>query len=135
MKRTPEDDDAFVAQFAEELNLHYRRAKKREVTDQDFADSIGVKRAQLDRYLEGGPLPSLRTVALAYQNYGIAIPYAGIPISPVVGSSRPRRRKAKTEQLLLPFTLRAEGPRRVDVKIEPLSARTFQVRLTIKRQP
>jgi transcriptional regulator with XRE-family HTH domain len=129
MKRTLQDDD-FAAHFGRKLNVKYSEAKRSGVTDQVFATSIGVERAQLDRYLRGEAMPSVRTVALAYQKYGITVAY---------GSAKPhlalRREKrggeAKPTQLLLPFSIRSEGTENVEVKLRPLGTRKFELQLTI----
>jgi len=76
MKRTPEDA-AFAVEFGRELYVKYSDAKTRGVTDDVFAKSIGVVRAQLDKYLRGEAVPSVRTVALAHAGYGIAVAYDG----------------------------------------------------------
>src|SRR5664280_3534095 len=111
MKRTPEDT-AFALEFGQELRLRYENAKKNAVSDNDFAESIGVVRAQLDRYLRGEAVPGVRTVALAYRKYGIALRYGGTPVVAAL-TRRTRGRKAILDQLELPFTVWAEGPRPV----------------------
>jgi transcriptional regulator with XRE-family HTH domain len=69
MKKRTADDDAFVMRFASELRREYEKAKAKDggTSDQAFAESIGVERASLDRYLNGKSMPSVRTVAFAYQ--------------------------------------------------------------------
>ena len=133
MKRTV-DDDAFVAQFAPALKRAYQKAKEEEMTDQAFAESIGVERAQLDRYLNGESMPSVRTVAFAYRGYGIAIPYNRISLQ---GAFPKRARRNKSEplaQMVLPFTIQAEkAAARVDLKLDSVSARKFAFRLIVGR--
>ncbi len=132
MKRTPEDA-TFAVQFGRELHVKYSEAKAREVTDDVFAKSIGVVRAQLDKYLRGEAMPSVRTVALAHAAYGIAVGYGGVPVSKAVTGRRRRKAPVSSDQLELPFTIWAEGPGKFDVKLRPVSARKFSLQLTIKR--
>jgi transcriptional regulator with XRE-family HTH domain len=131
MKRTPEDT-TFAFEFGRELKARYDSAKRQGLSDEDFAKSIGVVRAQLDRYLRGEAVPGIRTVALAYRKYGIATPYGQTPAAaPLTG--RKRRRKGTDNQLELPFTVWAEGPGIAELKLKPVSARKFALLLTIKR--
>ena len=132
MKRTPEDT-AFAAEFGRELKAKYDEAKKRAVTDAAFAKSVGVVRAQLDRYLRGEAVPGIRTVALAHREYGIALSYGGTSMPEVLAGRRRRRKELIPDQLELPFTLWAEGPGKFNLKIQPVSARKFALRLTIRK--
>ena len=129
MKRTPEDT-AFAAEFGRELKSKYDEAKKRNVTDDEFAKSVGVVRAQLDRYLRGEAVPGVRTVALAHREYGIAFSYGGTSMTEALAG---RRKASISDQLELPFTLWAEGPGKFNLKIQPVSARKFALRLTIRK--
>lgn len=131
MKRTPEDT-AFATEFGRELKSRYDHAKKRGVTDDGFAKSIGVVRAQLDRYLRGEAVPGVRTVALAHREYGIALPYGAIPVIKALKGRR-RQQQSILDQLELPFTLWAEGPGKFDLKLRPVSTRKFALSLTIKK--
>jgi transcriptional regulator with XRE-family HTH domain len=131
MKRTI-DDDAFVAQFADELRRNYDLAKKQGVSDQVFAESIGVERPQLDRYLDGKAMPSVRTVAFAFQKYQIAIPYRRISLQRALPKSRRKKLPPPPIQMVLPFTIQTEkAGARVDVKLSPVSTRKFVLRLTV----
>ena len=132
MKRTPEDA-SFAAEFGRELYAKYSEAKIRGVTDEAFAKSIGVVRAQLDKYLRGEDMPSVRTVALAHEAHGISVPYGRVAVSSTLAGQRRRKARPLTDQLELPFTIWAEGPGQFDVKLRPVSARRFSLQLTIKR--
>lgn len=129
MKRTPEDD-AFAAEFGKELRPHYAAAKTKGTTDAEFASSIGVERAQLEKYLRGESVPAIRTLALAKRLFGLSIPYDGVLLT---DSVRKRRRKADTNQMEFPFVIRAEGRGQFDVRIRPVSARRFVLDLIVKR--
>jgi transcriptional regulator with XRE-family HTH domain len=137
MKRTADrtiDDDAFVARFAPALKRAYQKEKERGMTDQVFAESIGVERPQLNRYLDGESMPSVRTVAFAHREYGIAIPYNRVSLQDAL-PKRGRKKQAETlTQMVLPFTIQMEkAAARVDLKFDPVSARKFAFRLIVDR--
>jgi transcriptional regulator with XRE-family HTH domain len=132
MKRTPEDA-AFAFEFGRELQVKYSEAKTRGLTDDVFAKSIGVARAQLDKYLRGEDMPSVRTVAMAHEAHGISVPYRGVPVSSTLAGPRRRKARSHADQLDLPFTIWADGPGKFDIKLRPISARKFSLQLTIKR--
>lgn len=137
MKRTPErtaDDDAFVRQFAPALKRVYRGEKEVGMTDQEFAESIGVERPQLNRILDGESMPSVRTVAFAHQEYKIAIPYSRVSMRGALPTKRGKQKPAPTSQMVLPFTIQTgKGGAKVDLKLAPISARTFALRLIVDR--
>src|SRR5580704_1959498 len=125
MKRTI-DDDAFVAQFASELRRKYELAKSQGMSDQVFAESIGVERPQLDRYLDGKAMPSVRTVAFAFQKYQIAIPYRRISLQRALPKTEQRKKPSPPSQMVFPFTIQTEkAAARVHVKLSPVSARNL----------
>jgi transcriptional regulator with XRE-family HTH domain len=128
-KRTPEDA-AFAARFGRELKAKYDQAKEKKITDAVFAESIGVMRAQLDKYLRGEAVPGIRTVALARRKYGIAVPYDGVDVSRVRNGAR---QASAPEQLELPFVIWAEGQGHFDLKLRPVSARKFALDLVVRK--
>lgn len=132
MKRTPQDD-AFIAQFTRELGARYSAAKRRGTTDQEFAESIGVTRAQLDKYLLGQAMPSVRTVALAIREHDVRVPYGGVPIHRSLSRLRARKSSANPAQLQLPFSMLSEGPETIGVRFKPMSARNFEIQLTVRK--
>jgi hypothetical protein len=77
MKRT-EDDEQFGAEFAKQQPTFYDRAIAAGETEKAFARRLGVDRGGLQRYLKRHATPSLRTAVLAFREFGIAIPYAGV---------------------------------------------------------
>jgi hypothetical protein len=131
MKRTPEDTE-FAALFGRELKRKYDEAKRRGMTDAGFAESIGVVRAQLDKYVRGEAVPGIRTIALAKRKYGISVPYDGIVVSKT--GRRRQRSGPSADQLELPFVIWAEGPGEFDLKLRPVSTRRFALDLVIKRK-
>ncbi len=137
MKRTAErttDDDAFVAQFAPALKRAYQKEKEKGTTDQVFAESIGVERPQLNRYLDGESMPSVRTVAFAHQEYGIAVPYNRVSLQDALPKRSRKKKPEPLAQMVLPFTIQAEkASARVDLKLDSVSARKFTFRLIVDR--
>ncbi len=132
MKRTPQDD-AFAADFARELARKYSEEKRRRVTDQAFAESIGVARAQLDKYLRGDAMPSVRTVALALREHGVEVPYDKIPVHKSLDRKKRPKKTGDPGQMLLPFRILSEGPETIGVSFKPVSTRNFEVHLTVKK--
>ncbi|MGA7558803.1 MAG: helix-turn-helix transcriptional regulator [Terriglobales bacterium] len=135
MKRSAErttDDDAFVEQFAPALKRAYQKAKEKGVTDQTFAESIGVERPQLNRYLDGESMPSVRTVAFAHREYGIAIPYNRVSLQHALPKGGRRKQLQPVTQMVLPFTIQAEkAAAKVDLRLDSVSARRFAFRLIV----
>ena len=130
MKRTPEDT-TFAAHFGREIRTKYEEAKQGGKTDAEFAASIGVARAQLDKYLRGEAVPAIRTIALARRIYGIAVPYGDTDVSHPRKARR--RQKAVPDQLELPFTIWAEGAGQFDLKLQPVSTRRFALSLIVRK--
>ena len=135
MRKRTADDDAFIAQFAPALKREYEKAKKNGMRDQTFAESIGVERASLDRYLDGKSMPSARTIAFAYREYGIAVPYDRVSLQDALPKrSRKKKKPEPLTQMVLPFTIQTEkSAARVDLKLDSVSARTFTFRLIVGR--
>jgi hypothetical protein len=131
MKRTP-DDDVFVAEFAKALRREYERAKIAGISDQVFAHSIGVQRAQLDRYLDGRAMPSVRTVAFAFREHRIAIAYCGIPLRTALPKREVRKKRTSINQMTLPFFIETEkSASRIGLKLNAVSARRFAILMTV----
>jgi len=134
MKKRTADDDAFVVEFAAALKREYGKKKKTGMTDQAFAESIGVERPQLDRYLGGESMPSVRTVAFAYREYRIAIPYNRVSLQEAMPKRGRKKKPVPLTQMVLPFTIQAEkAAARVDLKLDSVSARKFAFRLIVGR--
>src|SRR5258708_34387551 len=107
MKRT-EDDQQFGAEFAKRLLPFYDRALAAGETEKAFARRLGVDRGGLQRYLKKHAAPSLRTVVLAYREFGISIPYAGVETGPFV--SRKGRKHGRSSELQMDLPLTIEPP-------------------------
>lgn len=126
MKRTSEDD-AYALKFSIALRGVYDSKKREGITDEQFAQSIGVARAQLDRYLRGDAVPSVRTVALCLREHGVAVAYAGIDITEGVRKGVGSPRRSSTRQLILPLKIQNEGPSELKVKLRPVSRRSYEL--------
>ena len=132
MKRTVEDE-AFGIAFGRELAVQYANAKDRQVSDEDFAYSIGVTRPQLNRYITGQVTPGVRTVALAYREYKINVAYAGIVLGSGRRSTR-RGQKPPPEQLVLPVTLCGNTiGQSVSLRLKPIGMKDFEISLRVSR--
>jgi len=77
-------------------------------------------------------MPSFRTIVLAYREFGIAIPYAGVAAAPLV--SRTARRRPKTSDLQMDLPLTIEAPRgEIEVVIKKKSPRRIRLQLRALR--
>ena len=106
----------------------YDQALAEGQSEKDFARRLGVDRGGLQRYLRTGAMPGFRTIALAYREFSIAIPYAGIdPLALVSGRAR-RRRKPSELQMDLPLTI--EAPQgEINVVIKKKSPQRIRLQL------
>jgi transcriptional regulator with XRE-family HTH domain len=131
MKRTTEDVQ-FGAEFAKRLQAFYERAIAGGETEGAFARRLGVGRGGLQRYLKKQAAPSLRTVVLAYRQFGISIPYAGVETAPFISTKRRKGRQISDLQMDLPLTIEApEGE--ISVVIKKKSAQRYRLQLHIRK--
>lgn len=133
MKKRTDDDDVFIAQFAPALKREYEKAKKRGVTDQAFAESIGVERPSLTRYLDGESMPSVRTIAFAHRDYRIAIPYSGVSLQNALPKTARKTAKNKPlNQMVFPFFIQTKkSMAKVGIRLDPVSDRKFTLSLIV----
>ena len=76
-------------------------------------------------------MPSLRTVVLAYREFGIAVPYAGVQTIAMV-SKRGKKKKASELQMNLPLTIEApQGA--IDVIIKKKTPQRYRLQLRVRR--
>src|SRR5690348_12179137 len=103
MKQTPEDL-RFAGDFAEALRPHVDSDRKKGHALKVIAEWLGVTEPALKKYLGGRTTPCLRTVVLAYDRYGVSVPYSGVSFAGK-GARRRRGRKESSplQQLVLPF--------------------------------
>lgn len=131
MKRT-EEDEQFGAEFARRLQSFYDRAIAQGETEKAFARRLGVDRGGLQRYLKKNATPSLRTVVLAFREFGIAIPYAGVQTSLLVSKKARKRRATSILQMDLPLTI--EAPQgEINVVIKKKTAQRFRLQLQVRK--
>lgn len=133
MKQTP-DDLRFAGDFAQELAPHVSAEKNKGRPLKEIAGDLGITEPALKKCLSGRNTPSLRTVVLAFERYGISIPYSGIAfIGRDAGLRRRRKRPASLTQLLLPFEIETPGPNdRLDLKLLPKGVRRYQLQVTLR---
>jgi len=129
MKRT-RSDDAFAAEFGRELSLKYRN-REDDVTDEQFAASLGVCRPALMKYLSGSAMPSLSVVVLAFRRYGINVPYLGTPL--FGKGRRSTRSAADAAQLILPFSVQSVDADIVETNLDRKSPHGFELRVRLRK--
>lgn len=129
MKRTSEDDE-FAINFGAELSSAYDAAKESGKTDEEFADSIGVMRPQLKKYLSGAAVPCLRTVAMAKKNHNVDVPYAGVL---VLQGTKKHITARRPVQLHLPLTIEATGADQLNVRVKSASSGRVELELMVRR--
>jgi transcriptional regulator with XRE-family HTH domain len=131
VKRT-EADEQFGIEFARQLQPFYDKAIRAGETEKLFAKRLGVDRGGLQRYLRKHATPSLRTVVLAFREFGIAIPYAGTDTAPLISKKAKTRRFPSELQMDLPLTI--EAPRgEINVIVKKQSAQRFRFQLRVRK--
>jgi transcriptional regulator with XRE-family HTH domain len=127
-------DDVYAERFAERLEKAYSAAKLRGIADEAFAASIGVKRPALKKYLRGGAVPSLLTLALAKRNHGINVPYEGVDLGGLVPRVRNKRKPTGAAiQLRLPFSIQVSRPAELEVELKKLKTSKYELRIRTRR--
>jgi transcriptional regulator with XRE-family HTH domain len=131
MKRT-DSDRRFARRFAEALHPHVNEERDQGKSLAEIARKLGVTAAGLQKQLAGGT-PSVRTVALAYAEYGVAVPYESIDISKAVSATRKRGRPTPAlEQLVLPFEITAPmHSKDLVLKLVPRGVGRYRLQLTM----
>src|SRR5580700_3593188 len=94
-------------EFAKRLQTLYEQSIAAGGTEKAFARRLGVDRGGLQRYLKKQATPSLRTAVLAFREFGISIPYAGVDTLSLVSKKGRKRRSASELQMDLPLTIEA----------------------------
>jgi len=131
VKRTDEDQQ-FGAEFAKRLKPLYDKALNSGETEKDFARRLGVDRGGLQRYLQKHAMPSHRTIVLAYREFGIAIPYAGVETHAVISGRAKKRRGVSELQMTLPLTI--EAPQgEIDVRIKKATSQRFRLQVQVRK--
>jgi transcriptional regulator with XRE-family HTH domain len=133
MKQTP-DDLRFAGDFAEALRPHIAEAKRSGHSLRQIAEGLGVTEPALKKYLGGRTTPCLRTVVLAYDRYGVSVPYSGVSFAGNVrGKRKHRGQSIPLQQLFLPFEIQAPGSKdRLDLKLLPTGVSRYQLQVTLR---
>ena len=131
MKQTPEDR-RFASLFAEALRPHVVDELRKGKSMSKIGERLGVTGPGLQRYLDGGTVPSLRTVVLAYLAFKISVPYEGIEIA-----SKALRRGGKPryadQQLFLPFEITVpRSDKNMELRLLPTGAKKYQLQVTLR---
>jgi len=130
MKQTPEDL-RFAGDFAEALRPHVANGRKRGRALKQIAEELGVTEPALKKYLSGRTTPCLRTVVLAYDRYGVSVPYSGVSFAGG-GPHKRRRRKQSSplQQLFLPFDIQTpSSDDRLALKLLPTGVGRYQLQV------
>ena len=131
MKRT-EEDQQFGMEFAKRLQAFYEQAIADGATEKAFARRLGVDRGGLQRYLKKHAAPSFRTAVLAFREFGICVPYAGVDTMPLMSRKGRKRRGISELQMDLPLTI--EAPQgEIDVVIKKKSAQRYRLQLHVRK--
>lgn len=134
MKQTREDL-RFAGDFAQALRPHIAEEKRKGNSLKKIAEGLGVTEPALKKYLGGQTTPCLRTVVLAYDRYGLSVPYSGVSFVGAAGSKRRRGRKQSSplQQLLLPFEIQTPSTDdRLALKLLPTGVRRYQLQVTLR---
>jgi transcriptional regulator with XRE-family HTH domain len=131
MKRT-EEDQQFGAEFAKRLKPIYEKALAEGQTEKAFAKRLGVDRGGLHRYLQKHAMPSHRTVVLAYREFGITIPYAGVGTQALI--SRRTRKSLPSSALQMDLPLTIEAPQgEISVVVKRKTAQRYRLQLHVRK--
>jgi len=131
MKQTPEDR-RFASLFAEALRPHVSAELLKGESMSKIGGKLGVTGPGLQRYLDGGTVPSLRTIVLAYLVYKVSVPYEGIEIA-TKATGRRRKQTDATHQLFLPFEITVPRPdKHMELKLLPTGAKSYQLQVTLR---
>jgi hypothetical protein len=77
-------------------------------------------------------MPGLRTVVLAFREFGISIPYSGVETQALVSRKSKRRKGVAELQMDLPLTI--EAPQgEIDIVVKKKTAQRFRLQLRIRK--
>lgn len=133
MKQTA-DDLRFAGDFAQALAPHVSADRKKGRSLKDVARDLGITEPALKKCLGGRNTPSLRTVVLAFDKYGVSIPYSGVTfIGRDVAARKGRKKPSSLNQLLLPFEIETPSPEdRLTLKLLPTGVRRYQLQVKLR---
>ena len=130
MKQT-EADRIFAQRFAAALRPHIERERERGKSLGRIAESLGVTAPGLVKQLSGGT-PSVRTVALAFELYGVSVPYVSITVTKAIGQ-RGRKKRSAENQLVLPFEITAPPfSQGIALKLLPRGVRKYHLQVSFR---
>src|ERR1700722_4406164 len=127
MKQTQEDRD-FARKFSRALQPHVTGEQNQRRPLAGLPEKLGGTAAGLQKQLAGGT-PSIRTVAFAYVNYGVSVPYVDIEVTKAISAKRKTKRGQTLEQqLFLPLEITVPASSRgLVLKPVPKSVRRYRL--------
>lgn len=134
MKQTPEDL-RFAGDFADALRPHIALEQGEGRSLKQIAEGLGVTEPALKKSLGGKTTPCLRTVVLAFDKYGVSVPYSGVSFTGSVRGKSKRRQKqgSPLRQLFLPFEIQApRAEDRLALKLLPTGISRYQLQVTLR---
>jgi len=78
MRRSTPQDKAFKRKVAEEFGRARDKAAEKGLSVEQFAQSLGVSRAMLHKYLVQESMPGLRVLQRARKYWGVQLSYGGL---------------------------------------------------------
>jgi transcriptional regulator with XRE-family HTH domain len=131
MKRTDEDRD-FAKRFSAALQPHVDNEREQGKSLAKIAARLGISATGLQKQLSG-VMPSVRTVALAYANYGVSVLYGTVEVKRALSGKRKGKGSSFLEnQLSLPFEITAPpNSKHLVLRLVPRSTRRYQLQLTV----
>jgi hypothetical protein len=131
MKKTDEDRQ-FALRFAEALQPFVSRDRGKGRSWAQIGADLGVSGPGVQKQLAGGT-PSIRTIALAYDKYGVSVPYKGIELAKVIArKGKIKRGPMSGLQLSLPFEITAPvSSKTLILKRLPRGVRRYRLELVI----
>src|SRR5581483_477210 len=129
-KKRTREDVTFAKAFTAALMRKWDQSRRDGThTDETFARSVGIDRSSLYQYRRRPQVPSIRTVAMALEHHGIAIPYDVTDLRRVL-PRRPSRRES-AQQLSLPLRIEAVGDNRVAFSVTGVRPSRLDFSLTL----
>jgi len=124
MGRTTPEDEAFKQRVAEEFKRARDRASAKRFSVEQFAQTLGVTRAALHKYLSQKSIPSLRVLQRARQYWGVRLTY---------GELGDRYVKPKKDPRQMEFQFSAEDVSKEQIEIKKFSPKgTNAIELLVK---
>jgi transcriptional regulator with XRE-family HTH domain len=117
MKRRTHIDTEFAREIA---NKFAEAIDQQNLTIEDAAVDLGVRKAVLYRYLRGDAIPGSNVLQRACQEWGLVLDYRGLNVTPdYFKDDAPKLRRAPSLQLKFPFVREVVHSKHVQVEVGP----------------